>query len=336
MEHHLKMCGGLTKHGKPCNITWGLDSLGYCKYHSPAASQCRGIARSTGRRCNIKWDLNDGFCTYHQQQSTSATRRCIGKIQRTGRRCQADSGIDDEGYCPVHQERNDETPRCQGFFRNSTKRCTKQAKPDYDYCCSAHDPSLLHISPRVFDSEVLSRAAMEDQVVARYDGRDLYHAEALDLVTPKWVELDHILEKQCFSYALQFLNFRDDEDKDFVAAFVRDEVVNTLPNLCLTRTATNRIKGASVWKFLDDCITGHVGYRGNGATFNSYMLAENRDRIRLGRSTTRVIIREMGSSLKKCQRQLAEQGETPMLDALSAELQQLYVTMELRSSRRRD
>lgn len=185
----------------------------------------------------------------------------------------------------------------------------------------------------MFDSEVFTRAAMEDQVVARYDGRDLYHADQLDLATPGLVEMDHILEKQCFAYVVRFLNLSDDEDYEFIADIIR-EIANSLKNLCLTRKTTNRLKGASVWKFLDDLLTGHVGYR--GTTFNSYMLEENRDRVRLGRSTTRVIIREMGSSLKKCQRQLAEQGETPLLEALSAELQELYCAMELRSTRRRD
>lgn len=335
MEPNQKTCGGLTKECKPCRISWDLDQLGYCKFHSPMASQCRGIARSTGRRCKLKWDLKDGFCTHHQQQSMSAARQCIGIIQRTGRRCKATSGIDDAGYCPVHQKRDDEAPRCKGVMLNSTKRCRKQAKTDYDYCCAAHDPSLLYISPRMFDSEVFTRATMEDQVVARYDGRDLYHADQLDLATPNVVEMDHIVEKQCFASGVRNMDISDKEDLEFIADIIR-EIANSLNNLCLTRRTTNRLKGASVWKFLDDCTTGHVGYRGNGTTFNSYMLAENRDGVRLGRSTTRVITREMGSSLKKCQRQLAEQGETPMLDALSAELQELYVTMELRSNGRRD
>lgn len=59
------------------------------------------------------------------------------------------------------------------------------------------------------------------------------------------------------------------------------------------------------------------------------MLAENRDNIRLGRATTRIISSEMDKSLKFCQRELAAQGETPQLDSLSDQLQRLYVHMQL-------
>jgi hypothetical protein len=155
------------------------------------------------------------------------------------------------------------------------------------------------------------------------------------MATPGWVELDHILEKQCFAYAFRYLNFDGEEDHQFVAEIVRDDVVNRTANLCFTRTTTNRIKGTSTFKFLDDCVTGHVGRRGNGSTFNDYMVAEYRDGMQLGRTTTRTITREMGTALKKCQRQLADQGETPILDDLSYQLQRLYVTMQLRSDERR-
>ncbi|KAG6950538.1 hypothetical protein JG687_00014192 [Phytophthora cactorum] len=146
-------------------------------------------------------------------------------------------------------------------------------------------------------------------------------------------EMDHILENQCFSYAFHYIPFRDvGEDVDFLASLVREDVVNELPNLCFTRAATNTIKGAAVWKFLDDCLTGHVGYQGN-ATFNDYLLAENRDAVRLGRETTRVISGEMGIALKFCQQRLANEGETPEIDALSDQLQQLYVRMQLHTAR---
>uniref|UniRef100_K3WR70 Uncharacterized protein n=1 Tax=Globisporangium ultimum (strain ATCC 200006 / CBS 805.95 / DAOM BR144) TaxID=431595 RepID=K3WR70_GLOUD len=331
MEQHHQICGGLTKQNKPCNITWGLDALGYCKYHTPYASQCRGIARSTGRRCRISWNLSiDGYCSRHQYQGAQDARQCIAIAQTTRQRCRISSGIDADGYCVVHRVRDVASPTCQGTLLNSSQQCTNEPKPGYEYCCAVHDPKIDYFPPSMFSSAVLTRELLEDQVVARYHERDLYHGDTLDLRTPGLIEMDHILEKQCFSYAFQFLNFRDDrEDMNFVASIVRDEVVNELTNLCLTRTTTNRIKGSSVWKFLDDCITGHVGYRGNGATFTDYMMAENRDNMRLGRHTTRVITREMGSALKHCQRRFAAEGETPILDALSMQLQTLYVRMQL-------
>ncbi|ETI30163.1 hypothetical protein F443_22714 [Phytophthora nicotianae P1569] len=92
------------------------------------------------------------------------------------------------------------------------------------------------------------------------------------------------------------------------------------------------MKGAAVWKFLDDSLTGHVGYQGN-ATFNDYLLTENRDNMRLGRATTRKISGEMGTALKFCQRKLATEGETTIIEALSDQPQRLYVKMQLHTSR---
>lgn len=323
-------CRGRTKQGLPCSIAWGLDASGHCKYHAPNAAQCRGIARSTGRRCSIRWDLNaDGFCGFHESQTPQRGRRCGAIAQSTGLRCQRTVGIDKDGFCASHRSRDGPPLRiCRGFLLNSRAPCENEAKPGYAYCCAAHDTSKKHYAPSLFGDSRL-RSEMERDVVARYDRRDLYHHDVLDLSTPGFLELDHIVEKQCYSYAFQFVDFRDEqEDVDFLATMLREEVVNELPNLCLTRATTNRIKGAAVWRYLDDCITGHVGYRG-AATFVDYMLAENRDSVRLGRATTRTISSEMGTALKYCQRELAAQGETPLLESLSDQLQRLYVQMQL-------
>ncbi|KAK1930492.1 hypothetical protein P3T76_014163 [Phytophthora citrophthora] len=321
-------CRGLTKLGLPCSVTWGLTFEGYCKFHVPSASQCRGVARTTGRRCRIKWDLDQsGYCLYHKAQSGGL--QCIAIAQSTGQRCQNTVGIDCDGFCSAHNPSNSSTPTCQGTVANSNVLCRYPAKPGYKYCCAAHDSSIKYYSPSLFRDPNL-RSHKESGVVKLYNGRDLYHGDRLDLANS---EMDHILENQCFSHAFHYIQFRDDrEDVDFLASLVKEDIVNELPNLCFTRAATNKIKGAAVWKFLDDCLTGHVGYRGT-ATFNDYLLAENRDAVRLGRETTRVISGEMGIALKFCQRRLADQGETPEIDALSAQLQRLYVRMQLHTAR---
>ncbi|KAG2994472.1 hypothetical protein PC121_g18181 [Phytophthora cactorum] len=274
------------------------------------------------------WDLNQsGYCCYHQAQSGGL--QCIAIAQNTGQRCQNTVGIDCDRFCSVHNPSNASTPTCQGTVANSDVPCIYPAKPGYKYCCSAHDPSIKYYSPSLFRDPKL-RSHKESGVVNLYKGRDLYHGDRLDLAIS---EMDHILENQCFSYAFHYIPFRDvGEDVDFLASLVREDVVNELPNLCFTRAATNTIKGAAVWKFLDDCLTGHVGYQGN-ATFNDYLLAENRDAVRLGRETTRVISGEMGIALKFCQQRLANEGETPEIDALSDQLQQLYVRMQLHTAR---
>lgn len=326
----FESCRGLTKRGKQCSITWDLDFQGYCKFHKPGAVQCRGIARSTGCQCRVKWDLNEfGYCSFHRKITS---RQCVAIAQNTGRRCQKTVGIDRDGFCLTHKPLVASTPLCQGTFLNTSTPCTKPAKPRYAYCCSAHDPFLKYYSPNMFgDSNI--RSNMENEVVKYYKGRDLYHGDRLDLATRGFVEMDHILEKQCFSYTFHFITPRGyGEDVDYLTELVKEEVVNELGNLCFTRAATNKIKGAAVWKFLDDSLTGHVGYQGN-ATFNDYLLAENRDNMRLGRATTRKISGEMGTALKFCQRKLAGEGETPMIEALSDQLQRLYVKMQLHTSR---
>ncbi|KAF1319003.1 hypothetical protein FI667_g13428, partial [Globisporangium splendens] len=269
----------------------------------------------------------NGYCHHHRasedrQSMTTSRRPLVWDVNSYGR-----VTLDPVRYSPGLV--------CQGVYKNTRRQRTKPAKPGYDFCCAAHDPSLLQISPRMFSSTVVTRAGMEGQVVAQYNGRDLYHFDALDLTTPDLFEMDHILEKQCFSHAFRRLDFRDGPgEMEYVAGIVRDEIVNKPANLCVTRKTTNRIKGSAAWKFLDDYVTGHVGHHGNGATFTGYMMAKTRGNVRLERHTTRVITREMGSSLKRIQRQLAAEGDTPILEALSDELQDLYVTMQLHSRAR--
>ncbi|KAE9008663.1 hypothetical protein PF005_g11752 [Phytophthora fragariae] len=303
-------CHGVTKRGSPCSVTWALDADGFCKFHAPNASQCKGLARASGRRCKIKWGLDArGYCQFHQRTV----------------------GIDVDGFCTAHGIVKTELPLCMGTRPGAAERCKNNAKTGYDFCCAAHDPKFAAsvVAPSVFNDPGL-RSSVEAEVVKKFKGRDLYHGDKLDLNTVGAVELDHIVEKQCFAYALQRVEFRDGEDEaQDVARMLREEVVNELPNLCLTRTTTNKMKGAAVSRFLDDSMTGHRGLK----TFTDYMLAQKRDDTRLARDVTRTIRSEMGSALRRCQWKLADEGETPALDALSAELQQLYVDMDLHTSR---
>lgn len=324
----METCRGTTKKNASCSIWWGLNKRGYCKYHDPIAHQCRGIARSTGSRCKISWDLNsEGYCIYHGQQFGPRAQQCIA-ITQASNRCRQMNGIDPSGYCALHRPTNLAAPICQAL------RCTNNAKSGYDYCCAGHDPSFAssYFSPHFFHQEGL-RDRCEDQVIAMYSKRDLYNSDILDLKTPGFVELDHIVEKQCFSHAFHFLDLDGREDVDFVTSIVRDKVVNELQNICFTRTTTNRIKGAAVWRFLDDRLTGHLDA---ADTFTSYLMSETRDGVHLGRKTTRTIIREMGTALKYCQRRLAEEGETPILEAVSSQLQELYAKMDFRTKQKSD
>ncbi|KAJ8569497.1 hypothetical protein ON010_g5759 [Phytophthora cinnamomi] len=259
-----------------------------------------------------------------------ATQQCEAVLPATGRRCPQTVGIDADGFCTAHRAVNTELPRCLGVLPGSDKRCRSNAKTGYDYCCAAHDPKFAatFVPPSLFNDPGL-RSSVEAEIVRRFKGRDLYHGDKLDLNTVGAVELDHILEKQCFAYAFQRVEFRDgEEEAQDVVFMLREEIVNELPNLCLTRATTNKMKGAAVSRFLDDSLTGHRGEK----TFTDYMLAEKRDDTRLARDVTRTIRSEMGTALRRCQWKLVDAGETPALDALSAELQQLYVDMGLHTS----
>lgn len=260
-----------------------------------------------------------------------STHQCVAVTSTTGRRCLQTVGIDADGFCTAHRLVNESERLCRGLLLGSTTRCINNAKERYDYCCAAHDPAFAasYIAPSLFGNSRL-RDSVEGQIVKKFKSRDLYHGDKLELNTVGAVELDHIVEKQCFSFAFQQIEFRDGRDEALeLAAMMREEVVNELPNLCLTRATTNKIKGAAVWKFLDDTLTGHRTWK----AFTDYMLKEKRDDIHLKRAVTRTIREEMGSALRKCQRKLTDEGETPALEAISDQLQGLYVDMELRMPR---
>ncbi|KAF1791248.1 hypothetical protein GQ600_25452 [Phytophthora cactorum] len=266
-------CRGLTKRGTLCSVSWGLDADGFCKYHAPNAAQCKGLARATGRRCKIKWGLDDrGYCQFHQRLDAPVSRQCEAMVATTGRRCAQTVGIDSDGFCTAHRMVKVELPMCREWCQNQE--------------------NLVEIMQKSGTTTAVQ--LMTHSTRRLVQGRDLYHGDKLDLNTIGAVELDHILEKQCFAYAFQHVEFRDgDEEAQDVAYMLREEVVNKLPNLCLTRATTNKIKGSAVSKFLDDSLLGTA------------------DRQRL---------------------LTISWSRSAMTHALAAELQHLYVDMDLRTS----
>ncbi|POM77981.1 Hypothetical protein PHPALM_4557 [Phytophthora palmivora] len=249
--------------------------------------------------------------------------RCHG-YKRNGNRCKIAWNLNGLGYCTHHERQG--LPSCQGFYLSGDgERSTNIAKQNYDFCCAAHDPALPYIAPSIMDPiDFYLRPRVESDVVARYDGKDIYNRESVEWNTP--VELDHILEKQCFTYAMTQMGLRRGDD-DFATAvdMLRDSCVNELDNLAFTRRSTNRIKGEGVWKYLDDSLTGHLGKK----NFTSYLQDATWRSESLTRDVTRRICRSMGRSTRRAQRKLSDEGETPVLEQLSEQLQQLYVDMEL-------
>ncbi|OWY91413.1 hypothetical protein PHMEG_00040016 [Phytophthora megakarya] len=250
--------------------------------------------------------------------------RCNGH-KADGIRCRIKFNVNDLGFCRFHEWQG--RPRCQGVNTDTKEPCTNHAKKDYTYCCAAHDPTLEYIAPRVFDPlDFYLRRQVEADVVERYNSNDIYNHETLDMKTPNALELDHIVEKQIFSFAMIQTGIRQgDGDFDVATDVLRENVVNELDNLALTRRNTNRIKGTGVFKYLDDSRTGHCEQ-----SFTGYLLTAKRDGETLTRDVSRRIRRNMGRSIKKCQRKLSDEGDTPVLEKLSTQLQQLYVDMELK------
>lgn len=296
-------------------------------------SGCNAIC-SNGERCGATLALNDErFCETHVatasvsigERRKSESRQCVAIAASTGRRCRVWTGMDDNIYCTIHSARAPDVyhPLCQGFT-NTGEPCVNVSKVGYEYCCATHDPWILHYPYQLLDG--MERIDDWATIVRHYDSVDLYHRDALDLETPGYVALDHILEKQCFTFAFQSMSLTD-EDAQFLIAMVRDEYVNELGNVCLTRTSTHKVKGAAVYKYLDDLRTGHVPEH---ARFSSYLRNERIDGRRIGRRPVQVVVREMGHALKECQLKLAAQGDTPVLEALSNELEYLFTQMDLK------
>ncbi|KAE9078968.1 hypothetical protein PF007_g23637 [Phytophthora fragariae] len=289
----MKTCRGIARStGVRCKRTFPLNELGYCGDHAKQASSsnenrwlaekraqrvtstCRGF-HGDGKPCDLETDLGFyGFCVRHRLQGPP---QCIAIVRHEDRRCHQTVGVNAQGFCVSHGPGDLRTPRCQGRFFKTRMPCTNNAKRNYNFCCSAHDPSLVYISPKTLDPV---RFHLRNRVLDEVD-------------------------------------------------VLRESVVNEEENLALTRADTNRIKGAAVWKFLDDSRTGHR----DGKTFTAYLIEASCDGKTIKRDVTRRITRAMGSALKKSWQKLHDEGETPVLETLAINLQQLYVDMELRQRR---
>lgn len=283
--------------------------------------QFKGLNKDGVTRCRTCFGLNaHKYCNNHVQQGPQ-TAQCEAIDPDTERRCLQFDGVNAEGFCREH-----DPTRCKGFLLppDENKRCENAAKSGYAYCCSTHDPTLPHFNIERLDRRDL-RDTMEGPVVMQYRDRDPYNGNQLGRTTTRSHELDHIVKKQCFAHGLNQLPL---DYVDIVVPVLNEKIVHELDNLALTLTATNRIKGQAVYKFQGDLVTGHL----NGRTFTEYLHNERRQGERLDRDVTRRITRAMGKSMKNCQRKLADEGESPELEAMSAQLQQLYVDMELAPS----
>ncbi|KAJ0397852.1 hypothetical protein P43SY_007637 [Pythium insidiosum] len=342
-QHHQprqrRACGATTKLGTACRIRENLDHLGFCRYHTPEAAQCLGVARSTSQRCQIRWDISpEGYCKYHQPTA----RCCTAVALTTGRRCRVSHGLDADGRCAMHSQQlsaaSERGCRKRIVVDGVEKLCGKTPKhSDYDFCCAGHDESLrLKRFASTFFGEHISRQDVADELVARFGIKDRYHGDQLDMVTSGAVEVDHILEKQCLAFVFQLRGEKkkfSKADRDHAAGILRTSFTNSWENICLTRTTTNKIKGAAVYRFLDDCLTGHLGrrkgYPEDGRSLQVYLSQERRDGMRLSRKIVRTIVREMWNAVQVCDSRLKAASDAEVVAAVRRGLASLVQLMGL-------
>lgn len=117
------------------------------------ATQCKGIAKSTGLRCKNKTNNENGYCHLHQDQASGTAvkqqeRRktsvqCKGQT-KSGNRCK-NKTLNTNGYCHLHQSQaggntvksttksTSYSGRCQAMTKSGT-RCKRNAAPGSKYC----------------------------------------------------------------------------------------------------------------------------------------------------------------------------------------------------------
>nr|CCA17675.1 AlNc14C38G3329 [Albugo laibachii Nc14] len=258
--------------------------------------------------------------------------QCMGTTRKNAR-CRkyvVVSGIE-EPYCHHHVpikvlengERVIPDQICKGV-KLDKQQCRQLRKDNYDYCCSQHDPSIKYYSPSLFIVKGL-RDNAERQVAKIHDNRDIYDKTIKISSLDRWdVQLDHVVERQCYSYAFVNVARRVDneEEMEFLTQYTRDEIVNRYENLGLTLTSTNKVKGEACYLFLDDSLTGH-----RVKSFTTNLIEKD-----INRATSKEICDRMGKTLKLNQRWLDNESEIPSIELLRDELQNLYVSMELKTT----
>ncbi|KAG1691546.1 hypothetical protein DVH05_026841 [Phytophthora capsici] len=226
-------------------------------------------------------------------------------------------------------------------MRDNSPCYRRVTRPDYAYCMTAHDPRVNNIDPKFFRQPNL-RNRMFGRLMARDGDRDLYDPNSTTLPNPAACEVEHIGELQFAAFTCQFLN---SEDRNGIVAYYRDELLNELPNLCITRQATNERKGRASTSALQDMMVyslttcsydGRLDVRALDnirdpafhspivATFNDQLINEG-----LSRESTKAIRRETKRALKWSRDKFLNQGESPIYAELGQLTQKLYTALDI-------
>ncbi len=255
--------------------------------------------------------------------SNNVIKQCIGVDIQTGNRCAATIGLDINNYCFTHRVilARHEREQCR-YAPFNGQRCMNRVKSNYHYCRSAHDPTIVYIPPRIFNDTNIHTTKLQTKLLNKSGLRDIYHKDLIDPRLRHLYNIDHIMEKQCFTYILTA--FKPTDTMYLINIINANNIVNNLNNLCVTRAITNQLKGAAVNAFIDDLLTGHKG----SLNLIDYLMREELDGQRISIRLAYNIVNEMSKAFKYCDYLLNLQND-PLLQAMTTRLRNLVAEMGL-------
>ena len=66
------VCKSLKVDNTPCKSSL-IDSLGYCRVHSPASLRCQGVKKD-GNKCKMIVSKGEPFCHHHKPETTTVKK----------------------------------------------------------------------------------------------------------------------------------------------------------------------------------------------------------------------------------------------------------------------
>ncbi|ETM39079.1 hypothetical protein L914_14733 [Phytophthora nicotianae] len=301
-------CQGFDKRTQK-QYDWELPpSSRYCGHHTEQEGKCRAIVREEGRRCNK-------------------------------RICKAGRGF----FCNSHKDwATPKEVRCAGYMVGNKKEpCYRRVSiPDYPYCMVQHDSRVIYCDPKEFRQANL-RDRMFELIRTRDGDHDPYNAGQMIMDSAAF-HLEHIGEAQIAAFMCQLKIFQDTEERDDIVEFYRDEVVNAMPNLCITSKDTNKKKGKATTNALGEMMIYSLKTYDQpdvralddicATAFNVPIVKSFNDHLcgeKLSRNSTKAIRRETGQALQRWKNAFLDHGETPIYEEFGRQTQKVYTAFDL-------
>lgn len=180
------------------------------------------------------------------------------------------------------------------------------------------------------------------ELIRTRDGdRDPYNAGQMIMDSAAF-HLEHIGEAQIAAFMCQLKIFQDTEERDDIVEFYRDEVVNAMPNLCITSKDTNKKKGKATTNALGEMMIYSLKTYDQpdvralddicATAFNVPIVKSFNDHLcgeKLSRNSTKAIRRETGQALQRWKNAFLDHGETPIYEEFGRQTQMVYTAFDL-------